>query len=421
MKRGRRAIVGIERLEDRWVPSTTRLVGNTLLVSAQSGALTLTQMSLNQFKTQDSSPSSITYSNIGSIIVTGTNLTDTITVNLNGFNYTGSLYINTGNGNDVVTITSPTAAAINGNTTILTGLGNDTINLNSTATAGMRFGGNVFIEATANGTKSVTFGNLTTPTTVGGTFTVVGFSTVNLGTSKAPAIPPVANVFTGAVTIQDGSLNIPVNFLAGDGDSFGSNVTVNTGSVNDIVYFGAVTVSGNTSVNLGNDSSTGLNDFVYLGQFTVFPLASQVLATFAGNVNILQGSGIASVRIATAVLVGGDLNMNLGEGNNNVVGDSDAPGSNISGSENITCGNGDNNLGLNSHVDGNINIKLGNSDVAGGGNSTFLNYAPGGAIFYHSGNGPDFLDLEPILFNQVWNIEQYAERVIGHKKKIKIH
>ncbi len=195
------------------------------------------------------------------------------------------------------------------------------------------------------------------------------------------------NVFGGSVTVQDGSLVIPVTVLGADGDSFNSNVTVNTGSNADTVRLRAVTVAGNTSINLGNDTST-LQDFAYLGQFTLFPLSSQVPAVFAGSVSITQGTGIASVRVATALDIGGDFNMSLGEGNNNLVGDSIQPGFNISGSENITCGNGDNNLGLNwRHVDGNINIKLGNSDALGGGNATFIAYVPAGSILYHSGNG----------------------------------
>ncbi len=331
----------LETLEDRWVPATVRLTGSTLLVSSQNGPLTVTQTALNQFNVHDNATPGTSYSNIASIVITGSNLSDSITLNFGTFQYTGSLTLNTGNGNDVVTITG-TGAAVQGNTTILTGLGNDTVNLNSTGAASFRFGGSVTIDATANGTKTLNFGNATSPSTIGGSLTVLGFNTVNLGVSGAS----VPNVFGGSVTVQDGSLVIPVTVLGADGDSFNSNVTVNTGSNADVVRLRAVTVAGNTSINLGNDTSP-LQDFAYLGQFTLFPLSSQVPAVFAGSVSISQGTGMASVRVATALDIGGDFNLSLGEGNNNLVGDSIQPGFNISGSENITCGNGDNNLGLN--------------------------------------------------------------------------
>ncbi len=55
-------------------------------------------------------------------------------------------------------------------------------------------------------------------------------------------------------------------------------------------------------------------------------------------------------------------------------------------------------------MDGNINIKLGNSDALGGGNATFIAYAPAGSILYHSGNGPDLVDLIPQTDGQIWNV-----------------
>src|SRR5439155_27328616 len=112
------------------------------------------------------------------ISITGTNLADTITFTGNtGFN--GNVLVNSGNGNDVVTLNTGAAGITNGSVTVLTGLGNDVLNL-----AGA-IGGSLAFADTAGKND----GNVTAATKVGGSASLVGLGTLTL---------------TGALTVGGG-------------------------------------------------------------------------------------------------------------------------------------------------------------------------------------------------------------------------
>src|SRR5579872_774385 len=142
MKQKNRVPLYVEPLEDRWVPATVRLFDGDLFVSdpritAGSASITLTATATNTFKVQDGTSNLGTYNVGGTILLTGSNAKDTITMDLAGHTYTGNLFINSGNGNDTVSIVNSAAGStgttIAGNVTILTGLGNDSVNLSTTS------------------------------------------------------------------------------------------------------------------------------------------------------------------------------------------------------------------------------------------------------------------------------------------------
>src|SRR5689334_18869983 len=108
MKSKRRARLAVEQLEQRWVPASVRFISGGLYISPSTGEpalnLTVTQTAPNTFSVKDGASSLGTYAGVGSLNITGANGADTITVNLNGNTFTGSLLASTGNGNDSVTV-----------------------------------------------------------------------------------------------------------------------------------------------------------------------------------------------------------------------------------------------------------------------------------------------------------------------------
>src|SRR5437899_1813528 len=99
-----RARLNLEHLEDRWVPASVLLINGTLLISPSPGeaALTLTvrQTAANAFTVTDQGTLLGPFSPVSNLLITGGNGGDSVTVDVNGLNYTGGLLAFTGNGND---------------------------------------------------------------------------------------------------------------------------------------------------------------------------------------------------------------------------------------------------------------------------------------------------------------------------------
>jgi len=150
-------------------------------------------------------------------------------------------------------------------------------------------------------------------------------------------------------------------------------------------------VLGDTSVSMGDNPSTLVQDTTLLGQDGV-PTAT---ATFNGNISVTQGSGVGNAFLSAGILVGGNVSVSLNEGDNNF-GINSAVGFNptISGNLTVTTGNGSNNIGVNGTIAGNMTITLGNS-TPGVGNFTSITAPPAGLLTYRSGNGPDLLVFVP--------------------------
>ncbi|MFO0844796.1 MAG: hypothetical protein U0797_20760 [Gemmataceae bacterium] len=160
----------LERLEDRWVPATIRLVAGNLFISNQTGPLTVTATATpGKFDVNDNGKL-VTVSGVGSLIaLTGTNRADTINFKLAGNKFGGDLVLNTGNGNDVVSISGGGAGVIGGNITALTGNGIDVVNLGQ-----LKVGGNSTFDLGLGGNNATFSGDqvgltgLGTPVTFGG-------------------------------------------------------------------------------------------------------------------------------------------------------------------------------------------------------------------------------------------------------------
>src|SRR5262249_48026479 len=124
----------LEQLEQRWTPANYFLIGSTLFVSNLSGpAPTLTAVvnANNTITGTDDGGTPITFA-ATNLDITGTNPPDTTTAT-GGGRLAGNLVINSGNGNDLVSITP---AGIGGNVLVNTGFGNDTL-VESTAVGGL--------------------------------------------------------------------------------------------------------------------------------------------------------------------------------------------------------------------------------------------------------------------------------------------
>jgi hypothetical protein len=111
MKRKKRSFLGIERLEERQLFADYVLSGSTLTVSNLSGLTpTLTaDVGAGTIAVTDDGGPTLTF-NATSLVVNGTNLNDTITVT-GGGTLAGKLTINSGNGNDLVSIVPPASSA----------------------------------------------------------------------------------------------------------------------------------------------------------------------------------------------------------------------------------------------------------------------------------------------------------------------
>src|SRR5262249_50629726 len=152
------ASLTLEQLENRLVPASVSFYSGNLVITPSAGelsmnlALTQTAGTANKFSVTDHGSSVGTYSAVSNISVTATNGSDTVTLDLSGTTYTGSFLANTGNGNDMVSITSTGGAgAMLGNTLISSGVGNDAVNLNSTGTTAVTFGGSIQVTGTGSG------------------------------------------------------------------------------------------------------------------------------------------------------------------------------------------------------------------------------------------------------------------------------
>src|SRR4051812_7324249 len=101
----------LEALEQRWVPATIRVVGGVLLVSDQTGPLTITPSAnaAGVVTVSDGGKGGVTVSGVGRLIaITGTSRADSITFNGGTGGFKGDVLIRSGNGDDTVTVSGGT-------------------------------------------------------------------------------------------------------------------------------------------------------------------------------------------------------------------------------------------------------------------------------------------------------------------------
>jgi hypothetical protein len=173
----------------------------------------------------------------------------------------------------------------------------------------------------------------------------------------------------------------------------------------DFANLTPVTVGGNVSVNAGGGINT-----LSLG-------TGAVGATVGGNVTFTGGIGIDRFFLDSGSVVGGNVYADLGEGDNQVFGDSIGLGGTmtpfnaegdgtVNGDVTILLGNGNNFIGSfgffgnTFSVGGTLKFQVGNGDNVGGdafapADITFFNdaLAVGGTARYQAGTGSNSLDI----------------------------
>jgi hypothetical protein len=361
-------------------PAVIQFVQSDLFIKAGPSEpglnLVIRQTAPNTFSVTDQGQSLGTFGTVGLIVVTGANAADSVTLNLNGLNYTGSFDAFPGNGNDTVTITDgvTAAASLGGNVTVVTGPGNDVVNVGSTSAGPLTIGGLVNV-AGNGGLKRFSLGNGANPTRIGGDLSVAGFTTITLGAGQADRIG-------GNVSLQSILTTAADNVALADNLTVGKSLTFSGGPGSDVVSLGSFTVLGGLYLNLGEGNNTVMS-----------PSAATVF-TVAGNMQITAGSGTNTIAFpannsaAGAVpTIDGSLSVQLGDGNTTLFG----PGQffHVQGDMSIQAGNGNDTAPeLDALVDGNLRINLGN-----GADNFTLATAPFGLLLWRSGNGADTLTL----------------------------
>lgn len=356
----------LEMLEDRWVPATVHDVVGDLLISAQSGPLTVTVSATvpGQVAVHDNG-GTVTYSDVGNLIeITGSNLADTITFSGNATDYAGNVLISSGNGADVVTLNGGAGTTItNGSVTVVSGLGNDTLNLNGS------IGGSLVYDSTYGNDTVVTTG----ATTVGGNATLTQLQNLTL---------------TNALTVK-GSLTL-TNISAG----FPLDVTgagaLSVGTASDVLQSLSVTggAGADKFVPTGIVTVTGNATFSFTQSVGASALTLAAGSSVGGNLSYNGGNGADTVTLAATDAFAGNVTLNMGNGANVLALNSAWT---VAGNMTISQGNGSNvAYTVGGLVAGNLSISQGN----GVNGTVTVSSPPAGMMIYHGGNGTDSLDLE---------------------------
>jgi hypothetical protein len=418
----------VENLEDRVTPAVSvRLYPGLMLIQGDN--------TVNNLKVTQTAPSTFAITNNAKAVGT--------------FKFS-NLSITMGNANDNVELKLTTA--LTGRLVVNLGNGGDTFTtINSTL--GSRIGGDVLINAGRSAFRGATkydqeidFQNVN----IGGNLTAIGsvgagtelfnmqagrvgrnVTAVNIFQTSLGLFSDAAQAFSvgGSVSVAnvqkntDSRSNSPpmvggngLNMYAGS--AVNGNVTYSGGNGIDRVQlpqdFGnvaAVTVGGNVTVNVGG----GANNTLALGTG-----ANGIgAALIGGNVTYFGGAGIDRLFSDSGTEIGGNLYVSLGEGDNQVFGDSiglggvpgtpvNAEGSGtVNGNVTIVLGNGNNFIGsfglldgLLFTVGGNLTFLVGNGDNTGGdasapGAISFFSefVAVGGTATYRAGTGTNNLDV----------------------------
>ena len=370
----------LEVLEDRTVPATYRLVAGTLFISNQTGILTLTATGGTSVTAQDGAGPLLTFTGIGNINITGTNLANQVKFDTTT-TFNGNFFFNGGNGNDSVTIAG---GKMLGNVTFQGGLGDDFAQFNAD---GNTIGGNaLFVDQAGNDKLDISG-------TVLGSVTANGANLITVGGTGAAA------GIGGNATFTNTGDGFAVSFktINAPAVNFGKDLTVTTGSGADSVTFGTAgtaTVGGRATFNLGEGANTFTTvatasfngNFSLSGGAAVDTVTIDATSVFNGNFTTNLGDGDNVYNTNTAFTVAGNATLNAGNGVNGMLGFG-----NVAGDLSINFGSGANNFTINRTVGGNANINLGNGNnvtVFAAGTSSV-----GGTVHYRSGNGNNLLQF----------------------------
>jgi hypothetical protein len=399
MQKKNRRPVGLEALEDRWVPASVHFDGSNLTVynlfitGGASKTTIVESTKTGYFTVTDNVGNQGTYAVTGNITVYGNNAKDAVTVTVDGGAPTGllgNLSVYAGNGStDSITIDSTTAVGtIYGNVGVSLGDGLETVKVGSTL--GLEVNGNTYIRSASTGTSTATLGGGTSTSKFLGNVSVSGFPETTLGGAKA-------DIFAGSVTVNNSSVT---------NGSSASTVTLATTSkiYGSLTVLGAlggpttVTVDGSVLGNLTVELGNGTNS-VNLGA-AANPIQ-------IGNVDYIAGNGVNVFNVGGAannVVVTGNVDFNWGNGSNSF---GTSAGLTVEGSFYIDNGNGGLNVvgtkaadAFEGQVYGNLSVSTGNGpnqfDLSGTNGAII-----GGTWYYNGGNGGNSLTIDNGSSNSV--------------------
>jgi hypothetical protein len=382
MKLKNRSPLGVEALEDRWVPATVRFDGSNLFVSnplitAGKSSLSVIETGANQFQVKDGAANNGFYAVSGNITINGNNASDQFEVLVNGSGLTGNLNVTTGNGPSSVTVDGSVAGAsfVAGNTTINMGNGADSVwiaskqpagGIFSGASTGMTEKGNLTLNARGLGANlAIVAPSPAAPSSVLGSVAINNFPTAILGAA--------GNVFAGGIIVNNSANSSPSKVTLGGADL--GNFQLNGGQ-------------GATSVALNNNVSGTASLQLANGNNSV-TLAGGAAGISLGNLNVNAGNGNNSITLGNAantVIATGNVNLNLGNGANAF---GVSTGLTVNGNLFLRTGNGSLDVGTKAfegNVFGSLGVNTGN-----GNNSFTLDGAGtanvGGSWTYTGGNG----------------------------------
>jgi hypothetical protein len=351
----------VEPFEDRCVPASVRAVAGNLLITNPVGPLTVQTLSPGVINVADAAKS-VTVGGIGSLIaITGTNAANVVRFRADAAAFPGNVLVNTLNGNDTVDL----SGNVGGNVTVLTGLGNDTL---TSASATVRVGGNLTIADTAGKNTWTLNGR---DYAVGRDLTYYGVGTLSMGGGNTLKV----GGFASLTAIQPaGSLAATFD---GEAVTVGKLLNIRGGSLTDSVQISSkLSVVGSLFVTLAGGAN----------RFNLLPAAGGTGVN--GTLFYTGGGGSDDVLFGANAAVGGDTNLDLGNGANTFA---DNAATDYAGALTLRGGNTSNTLTVGGVVAGALTVSLGN-----GTNATTVTSVPAGQLRYRGGNGADALTLRGV-------------------------
>jgi hypothetical protein len=372
--------LSLERLEQRDCPSlTVTLYNGSLNISgAPAGALMVTETTPGKLTVTDNAHSLGTYSVGGDLRLNLTRHPSTVTVDLGGNTFTGSVLISLGNGG---TTTLPPAVTVQrgtvgGNVSFFGGNGTETENIGGPALAPIPLNVRGYVQAVGK----VSGGGVAGPgdtlfvgpgSTVGGDVSTVQIDNVAVGQPNLALTTVGGNV---SVNDSGSGAALIVNIFG----NVGKSVSVTGTSFEDAFVLQQASagvggnITGGLNVNLGPGGTAG--DSFLLDTGTT--VGGNVTLTTAGAPNVAPPGGFT-----INGTVNGSLTANLGAGNDSLT--FSTTGS-VLGNLNITGGNGNDTVTAAGAVAGNLSFTFGS-----GNDSVTIGNAPGGVLNWSSGNGND--------------------------------
>jgi hypothetical protein len=419
-----------EGLEARDCPSLTlSYVSSALSIrGTPTAALTVTGQGAagsNIFQVKDGTSILGTYSICRDLVIQIASRPGGIDIDLNNRAIGGNVLIDLGNGltaapspANTVDIFDSTSGAtrsggtIRGNLTVLHGNGRETIDVGARRQAAaptyadlpITVRGNLNVVGRESGNLSDTL-QVGEGTAVRGSASIVDIDNVSIGLQSSTVTD--VTTMSGDVSIMTAgvSTGLSANLLG----NFGRNVIVN--AVATTARFNNCTlepvaanvnsvVAGNLAVTLGQAGLGNRFNLLHGGSGT----ESSVVG---GSVTLTSTSGAGTLPDVFNIDadINGSLNVNMGEGTNNLLFNAQQPanpndaGPSVGGSMTVTAGNGTNNIGVTATglfagtVAGNLSFYLGNGDNGMAGDPMTVTTGLGGKLLWRSGNGQNFLTL----------------------------